>query len=177
MQIAILSDIHDHIWTLREALRKIASQAEMLICCGDLCAPFIMRELIQGFPHKIHVVFGNNDADLFRITSIAEKEGERVKLHGELGRIQCDGRAIAMNHYDNIATDLAASGNYDLVCFGHNHRWEITEIPNPKRNVPTLKVNPGTLMGTAFQGNMAVKVDPSYLMYNSSTHTAELIIV
>src|SRR5262249_62381862 len=66
MLIAILSDIHDNIPKLRAAIEHI-QRVDALLCGGDLCSPFIVDELAR-FPGPIHVVFGNNDADLFRIT-------------------------------------------------------------------------------------------------------------
>lgn len=43
-----------------------ALPAAVLICCGDLCSPFMAKELGQGFAKPTHVVF-NNDGDRFRI--------------------------------------------------------------------------------------------------------------
>ena len=67
MKIAIISDIHDHRKKLEKALVQI-QEADKLICCGDLCSPFIIRDLGSGFSGTIHIVFGNNDGDLFRIS-------------------------------------------------------------------------------------------------------------
>ena len=83
MKIGILSDIHDNIWNLRAALEGLG-EADALICCGDLCSPFVVGLLGEGFPGRpIHVVFGNNDGDLFRITQNASRVAG-LELHGEL---------------------------------------------------------------------------------------------
>ena len=66
MQIGILSDIHDNISALRRALEQL-QHTHALLCCGDLCSPFIINELGQNYSRDIHIVFGNNDGDLFRI--------------------------------------------------------------------------------------------------------------
>lgn len=73
MRLAILSDIHDHVTELRSALAELASAggADRLLCCGDLCAPFMVEELVDGFAGPVHVVFGNNDGDRYRITRAA----------------------------------------------------------------------------------------------------------
>ena len=60
MKIAILSDIHDNIVALRAALER-ARGAETVLCCGDLCSPFVVPELGNGFSGPVHVVFGNNE--------------------------------------------------------------------------------------------------------------------
>ncbi|MFQ6115028.1 MAG: metallophosphoesterase family protein, partial [bacterium] len=52
-----------------------------------------------------------------------------------------DDRKIAVVHYDNIAHAVTASGQFDVVCYGHNHKYEVV------RQGKTLKINPGELMG------------------------------
>jgi len=61
MRIAVLSDIHDNVWKLAAALEAVRD-ADALICCGDLCSPFIVHQLGRGFAGPIHVVFGNKMA-------------------------------------------------------------------------------------------------------------------
>ena len=158
MKIAILSDIHDHIANLRFALAQ-SQEAEALICCGDLCSPFIVKELGEGFKDGvIHVVFGNNDADLFRITSKAT-EYAHLHLHGEFVELQFGGKKFAVNHYDNLGRRLAQTGNYDVVCFGHNHQFEISHTGQ------TLVINPGEIMGE-LTGNA------TFVLYDSKLHEA-----
>ncbi|MFN8541102.1 MAG: metallophosphoesterase family protein [Thermomicrobiales bacterium] len=83
MKLAILSDVHDNVWNLRAALGALG-ECEALLYCGDLCSPFVIGLLGEGFAGKpIHVVFGNNDGDLFRIAGNAARQ-EQITLHGEL---------------------------------------------------------------------------------------------
>ena len=125
MHIGILSDIHDHLGNLAAAIGFLNGlSADALICCGDLCSPFVVDEL-KKFHGPVHIVFGNNDADLFRIT---RKCDDRVQAHGELLEIELGGRKIAVNHFDNIARPIAHSGLFDLVCFGHNHRISLARV-------------------------------------------------
>ena len=147
MKIAILSDIHDNIWNLKAALKFIQEQqVETLIFCGDLCSPFILDLLADADIHglkAIHIVFGNNDGDLFRITNKANKLNN-IYLHGEFfdsKGMDFYGKRIAVNHYPDIAQSLADSKKYDLVCYGHNHVHSIKKLEN------TLLINPGTIMG------------------------------
>ena len=139
MRVAILSDIHDNIRTLRAALAALAG-AEELICCGDLCSPFIVDELGRGFGGGIHVVFGNNDGDRYRI---AQKAGEyeHIRIYPELAELLLGGRRFAVVYFDNIGEAIAGSGKYDVVCYGHNHRYEVS------REGATLKINPGEVFG------------------------------
>ncbi len=168
MRIAILSDIHDNVWKLAAALRAIAG-ADELICCGDLCSPFIVHQLARGFAGPIHIVFGNNDGDLFRITANASRY-DHVRIHGEFLRIVLGGKRIACNHYDNIGRLLAASGEFDVVCFGHNHTHEIG------RAGKTLFINPGPIMGAKFdaEGN-PVDVASTLVIYDTAAGQPETL--
>ena len=51
-----------------------------------------------------------------------------------------------MVHYPHYARAMAATGEYDLVCNGHEHHARIEEIPNVKGGT-TLRVDPGTVAG------------------------------
>lgn len=73
-KIAILSDSHDHLHHLGPVLDDVRGQeAEVMLHCGDLCAPFVVAELSKGFPGPIHVVEGNNDGDGRLIRQVAQE--------------------------------------------------------------------------------------------------------
>ena len=164
MRIGILSDIHDHLANLATAIAFLKDrEAETLICCGDLCSPFVVDEL-KKFAGPVHIVFGNNDADLFRIT---RKCDQRVQAHGEMLEIELGGRKVAVNHFDNIARPIAHSGLYDLVCFGHNHRISLARFGQ------TLAVNPGPIMGVALTASGWERVPPTFAIYQSEHATVE----
>ncbi len=165
MRLAVLSDIHDNIWRLAAALEAVRS-SDAMICCGDLCSPFIIHQLGRGFAQPIHIVFGNNDADLFRITANAQKYLQ-IRIHGEFFRGEFDGKAVAAVHYDNIARPLAASGQFDLVAFGHNHVYEMGHAGRG------LLVNPGPIMGAKFgPGGEATNVPSTFVIYDTETGVA-----
>jgi putative phosphoesterase len=165
MVLGILSDIHDNIWKLAAALEALRT-ADVVLCCGDLCSPFIVHQLGRGFGKPIHVVFGNNDGDLYRITANA-RNYPHILLHGELFRGEFDGKAVAMVHYDSQARPIAASGAFDLVAFGHNHAHEISTLGR------TLAVNPGAIMGAKFAADgTAIEVPSTYAVYDTAAHAA-----
>jgi uncharacterized protein len=163
MRIAILSDIHDNLWNLSAAVRAV-SGSDALLCCGDLCSPFVVDELAR-FPRNVHIVFGNNDADLFRITSKAAKK-PNIHLDGELFQGEFDGKRFAMNHFDYLARPLAKSGDYDVVCFGHNHEFEVTKAG------ACLLINPGPIMGAKFSTGAWQDVDPTLVVYDTAANSA-----
>lgn len=165
MRLAVVSDIHDNIWKLAAALDAVRT-VDALLCCGDLCSPFVVHQLGRGFPGPIHLLFGNNDGDPFRITTAA-RNYKHIRIHAEFFRGEIGGRQVAAVHYDNIARPLIASGEFDLVCFGHNHIYEVT------RAGKTLAVNPGPIMGCAFNEDSSPRDVPStYAIYDSDANAA-----
>lgn len=163
MKIAVVSDIHDNLWNLAKAMERIAG-AQILICCGDLCSPFVIDELAK-FPGEVHIVFGNNDADLFRITAKALKT-KNVRIHGELFTATLDGKRFGVNHFDYIARPMAKSGDFDVVCFGHNHELEIANQDGRQL------INPGPVMGAKFSHGIWEDVAPSCALYDTQTGMA-----
>jgi hypothetical protein len=162
MKVGILSDIHDNIWKLAGALAGL-QEAEVLICCGDLCSPFIIGLLAEGFRDRpIHIVFGNNDADLFRITNNAKKYAH-VHLHGEFFQGELGGKSFAVNHFDNLAQPIASSGQYDVVCYGHNHIYKIEPVGC------TLTINPGAIMG--YDPVRKKDIRSTFVLYDTETGT------
>jgi putative phosphoesterase len=162
MKLAILSDVHDNVWNLRAALASLGA-ADALLYCGDLCSPFIIGLLGEGFPGKpIHIVFGNNDGDLFRIAQNAARQPQ-IQLHGELFQGEFDGKRVAANHYPDIALAIAAAGQHDLVCYGHNHLFKIA------RQGRTLTVNPGALLGYEPGGKRDIPA--TFVVYDTATDT------
>jgi uncharacterized protein len=163
MKIAIISDIHDNVWSLAATLSH-AQAAEALLCCGDLCSPFIIPRLAEGFPGRpIHIVFGNNDADLFRITRQAFRFPE-VQLHGAFFQGEVGGVSLAMNHYDDLALAVAAGGPFQVVCYGHNHAYRVAKLGK------TLTINPGTLLGYDPIHNQDVPM--TFVLYDTASGEA-----
>lgn len=168
MRIAILSDIHDNLWNLAPAISAVQA-ADALICCGDLCSPFVIDELAR-FPNEVHIVFGNNDADLYRITSKASRQ-PRVYVHGELFQNMFDGKRFAVNHFDYLAKPMSKSGDYDVVCFGHNHEFEIS------REAGCLRINPGPVMGAKFSSGKWEDTAPTFVVYDTATDMPEAFVI
>ena len=141
MQIAIFSDSHDRIAALDAALAAAKQAgAEMLLHCGDLCAPFMLARLGLQFNGPIHVVFGNNDGDGRLLQTIAAQH-PHITLHGIYAELEAASRRIAMIHYPEPAKRIARSGQFDLVCYGHNHQKLVETVGDG------WLVNPGELLG------------------------------
>ncbi len=159
MHIGIVSDIHDNIWALREALAALR-ECDALLCLGDLCAPFTLLQIAESFVGDIHVVWGNNDGDKLHIARSTERFAH-VKIHGEFAQLELEGCAIALTHYPDLGEALAQCGRYDLVCHGHDHERRVAHVG------ATLLVNPGEVMGRFGMRSVAI--------YDTETHAAEVM--
>jgi len=140
LKIAVFSDTHDNIWRLDQALNQM-DRAQMMIHCGDLCSPFVIKHLGEGAGERpVHIVWGNNEGDVKLICEVASRY-PNVHLHGSLAELDAAGARIAVNHYPEVAKALARSGSYDLVCFGHTH------VSHQEKVGDCWLLNPGDLMG------------------------------
>lgn len=162
-KIAVFSDSHDHLESLQSALQAAsAAGAELLIHCGDLCAPFVLRTISRQFSGPVHVVFGNNDADGRLLQEIASAN-PHVTLHGIYAEIEAGGRRIAVIHYPEPARRIAQSGQLDLVCYGHDHTQLLERVG------AAWLLNPGELMG--------MRSAPSWALYDTEEHTVAIMTV
>ncbi len=149
MLVAVLSDSHDNIWKI-EAAAPHLQRAEVVLHCGDLCSPFVIKRLVDTIGDRpLHIVWGNNDGDPWSISRVAASFPS-VTLHGMIAQLELGGARIAMNHYPEIARDLAKSGSYDLVCYGHDHTLHQAEIKG------CTLLNPGEMMGMNGRSTLAL---------------------
>jgi len=162
VRVAIISDIHDNIPKLRSALAGLENVGEV-ICLGDLCSPFIVKELSLGFSGPVHVVFGNNDGDRFRITETAKK-CSNVTIHGEYVELEIGGKIFSVNHFDDIGRAIVKSQTHDVVCYGHSHQFGIETAGR------SLVVNPGEIFGH-LTGNA------TFVIYDTETGDAQRVDV
>jgi len=161
MIIAIMSDSHDHIWNVRKALEVLHSEkADSIIHCGDLIAPFTLREL-AAFGGPVHWVLGNNDGDPYMLTKISLTELKNTQPHGIIGRLSLDGAAIAFTHHEEVGVALAHTGEHDLVCCGHTHVYRQERIKD------TMLLNPGDLMGKDGPG--------TFCLFDTASQKIELV--
>ncbi|NVL89700.1 MAG: metallophosphoesterase [Desulfobacterales bacterium] len=161
MILAVMSDTHDHIWNVRKALRLIQERdVEAIIHCGDFIAPFVLKELDQA-QIPVHGVFGNNDGDQYLLTKLSMTELSNITLYGLMGELELGDFKVAFTHYRAVADGLAATGQFDLVCFGHSHEAFIEKVGK------TDLLNPGEVMGK--DGS------PGFYLVDTSTRKYELV--
>lgn len=141
MKLAIMSDSHDNIWNLEKALATVRKEkADLIVHCGDFVAPFMLKELEKaGVP--VYGVLGNNDGSGFLLAKTAFSELKQITLFELTGHLELDGFSLAFTHQRTVAEGLAATGRYDLVCYGHSHVYRLETVGK------TLLLNPGEIMG------------------------------
>jgi putative phosphoesterase len=146
MKICILSDSHDNRPLLEAAVRDAqAAGAETVLHCGDVVAPSTL-EVLQPFNLPVHVIHGNNTGDLYMMGRISAKAASQTTYYGQDAGIELAGRRIFLVHYPHYAEAMATTGDWDLVCCGHDHKTDIRTIDNIKGK-STWLVNPGTVGG------------------------------
>jgi len=148
MKICIVSDSHDHREPLAAAVAEAKSLgAQAVLHCGDLIAPSTMHAIF-GFGLPFHVIHGNNTGDLYYLSRMAQDPKNRVHYYGQDGSLVLAERRIFMVHYPHYAKAMALTGDYDLVCNGHEHKAVIERIRNVKGQ-ETLRIDPGTVAGVS----------------------------
>ena len=141
MKLAAISDIHDNIWSLARVLQAIAGEGvDALLVLGDLCAPFTLRDIGNGFAGPVHAIFGNNDGDHFHLMQVAAEAGN-VTLYGPFAELTFADARVALVHYPELARGLAASGSYRAVFYGHSHKAEVNRVGE------CVAINPGQVIG------------------------------
>jgi len=165
MKICLVSDSHDHRRLLASAVEDARRHgAQVVLHCGDLVAPSTLHAITKlGLP--IHVIHGNNAGDLFHLSRIAHESKGQITYYGQDAALTLAGRKIFMVHYPHYARAMAATGDYDLVCNGHEHKARVEQIANV-RGGTTLRLDPGTVAG--------IGARPTYILGDLDTLQFEI---
>jgi len=138
MRIGVISDTHDRLPTMRQALATFAREGVgAVLHAGDLVAPFAAkllsgRDLPRGA--ALHVVYGNNDGERAGLAAILPQITD-----GPL-RLRLAGVAVVMVHDETVLTPAEVEGA-DVVVVGHTHE------PVNERRDGRLVLNPGEACG------------------------------
>lgn len=146
MKICILSDSHDNRALMGAAVAEAKARgAGAILHCGDIVAPSTLRTL-EKFGLPVHAIYGNNVGDLVYMAKLTQEPNSVIHFHGQDASVTLHGRRIFVVHYPHYAKGMATTGDWDIVCCGHDHRAEVTEIDNVKGG-KTWLINPGTVGG------------------------------
>jgi len=137
MKIGIISDTHDNIFRIAEAVEIFnTSKVELVLHAGDFVSPFTALPF-KKLNARMVGVFGNNDGDkillLKRFSGIAD-------IYQDYYETEIDGKKIVLMHEPKFVNILAASGQYSAVIYGHTHNQDI-------REGKTVVINPGECGG------------------------------
>jgi putative phosphoesterase len=159
MNIGIISDTHDRTADVRAALNLLAERGvELILHCGDIESIATVR-LFADTRVPTHYVFGNWDGDWISGVRCGwatpgpggrKRDDTRLRaaiadtggmLHEPWGELELAGRQIAWVHGNDrvLLRDLAHSGCYDYLFYGHTH------VAEQHRTGRTIVVNPGAL--------------------------------
>lgn len=148
MKVCILSDSHDNRALLEAAVEHAHGRgAEVVLHCGDLVAPSTLN-VLKRFELPLHVIHGNNTGDLYAMTRMSHRPGSHTHYYGQDAAIELAGRRIFLVHYPHYARAMACTGEWDLVCCGHDHQVAVEQVTNIDGG-RTWLVNPGTVGGVA----------------------------
>ncbi|HEB72372.1 MAG TPA: metallophosphoesterase [Nitrospirae bacterium] len=135
MRLGVISDTHDRVPAIEKAVEIFnASNVDAVLHCGDFVSPFALLPF-KNLEAPLYAVFGNNDGETDGIARLFSSNG--WILNQRPWSFSLDGKTIAMLHEPDGIDEMAESGNYDLIVFGHTHQKSF-ETRNK-----TMLVNPG----------------------------------
>lgn len=146
MKLCIVSDSHDRGPMLAAAVAAgKEAGAQAVLHCGDLIGAMTLRPLLAlGLP--VHLVHGNNLGDAQALWRLCRESKGLIEYHGADAILTLAGRRLFATHYPHYARGLACTGDYDIVCCGHDHTAAIEQQVTVKGG-STWLLNPGTVAG------------------------------
>ena len=152
--IGILSDTHDNLTRVREAVRLFNDAGcDLVVHAGDFVAPFTVEEL-RNLRAPVKAVYGNCDGEKAGLARAFEGLGE---IRSAPLAFKHAGRRFAVCHLDRAADRLSAAKAGEVIIFGHTHR------ALAERRDGILIVNPGEAGGWLRGKCTVALLDPAAL--------------
>jgi len=109
---------------------------DVVLHCGDIGSPDIVP-LFSAWP--THFVFGNVDYDSRELRAAIAAAGQTC--HGLCGDLTLAGVRVGLlhSHDAQLFQKMIASGDWQLICYGHTH------VAEKHQEGPTWVLNPGAL--------------------------------
>lgn len=134
MKVGIISDTHDNLLNIKKAADLFREAgADLVIHCGDHVAPFTPM-VWEKMNIEILAVYGNNDGDKGHLKTAFSKIGRIFERPHEFILM---GKRILVMHEPDGLNEIAESGKYNIIIYGHTHRKV------NRRQGGTLILNPG----------------------------------
>lgn len=134
MKVGIISDTHDNLDIVQQAVDYFAGDVDIVVHCGDIVSPFSARPFDTD-EFDFYAVRGNNDGE-WSLKELVDNFGMYL---GEMGELVLDDSHVAIYHgtSEAIVGALLESGNYDYVLRGHTHEQRHEDYDG------TIHINPG----------------------------------
>lgn len=128
MKIAVISDTHN---MLREEVGDICRECDLILHAGDICS-LSVYDALDALGKPMLTVRGNNDRKLAAVREIPKVVDVSLSEAGGM-------KVFMVHDRRDIPNDiLAGEGGYDMVVFGHSHKYETFNVGD------TLFLNPGS---------------------------------
>ena len=141
MRLGLISDTHDNVPKIREAILQLNEhEVDLVLHAGDYISPFTAKPYAD-LKAKMIGVYGNNCAEREKLREVYTAVGKEIV--GNFAEVEAGGRRIALlhGHDDALLSSIIAHGDYDAVVHGHDHKTKI------EKRGATLVVNPGEVCG------------------------------
>ena len=136
MKVGIVSDSHDSQQKAKRAAEIFTEhKVDYIFHAGDITSPHTAEILAAVDGAKLIAVFGNCDRNRFLLADTIRNLGGEIYEPPYTGNVA--GKRIFMTHIPNMLDEVAGSGLYDLVIYGHTHKQDIRTVAQ------TLVINPG----------------------------------
>lgn len=140
VKIAVISDTHN---LLREEVKEKLKESDLILHAGDICSPAVYDALIS-LAKPMLIVRGNNDGrwavtkDIPEVADTCFSQIEGLTVVGTETK-ERNLRIFMVHDRSDIPSDvLKEDKGYDLVVFGHSHKYEVSKMGK------TLVLNPGS---------------------------------
>jgi len=136
VRVGILSDTHDNLHAIREAVELFRKEdVRLILHAGDFVAPFTLPFYLDS-GCEFRGIFGNNDGD--QILLLKRSEG---RIHTAPHLFNWGGKQFILNHYPDAVEAMARGKGADVVIYGHTHEPDIRTVDD------CLIINPGECGG------------------------------
>lgn len=147
MLIGIISDTHENMQAIDKAVETFNSKnIQLVFHAGDIISPITFSHF-DKLNCPIHLVFGNNDGEKQMLKEKYSKRGSIIQNPPFEYELDEDGKKIKFIIFhsppQNIE-DLAKSGEYDYIIYGHTHKKDLRTVGK------TTIINPGEAGGWLF---------------------------
>ena len=137
MKIAVVSDSHDNLEKIEKFVNLVNEEnVSLVIHCGDFISPFSVKVFTEKLKCDFVGVFGNNDGE---IQGILKVSGGTIAKPPAVKVV--DNLKIVFMHEPLFVEQIAKSGDYDYVIYGHTHRVDVRTVGRAR------VLNPGELCG------------------------------